>query len=238
MSEQILKIEKLSAGYGDTVVLEGVSLTLQAGSALALLGRNGVGKTTLLTTLLGLNTVHAGVVRYLGADIAAWPAFKRARAGLGLVPQEREIFPSLTVEENLMVSRSPGEWSVKRIYELFPRLQERRNNLGNQLSGGEQQMLAIARALVGNPNVLLLDEPFEGLAPVIVDGLVDALRALRSQSDLALILVEQHAEIALELTDQAMVLDRGRTVWAGESALLLSDPVKLSSLIGLAIAES
>ncbi len=237
MTEKILQIDRLSAGYGETVVIEGLTWDIEKSSSWALLGRNGVGKTTLLTTLLGLNAVHGGTVKYLDKDIAKVPSYRRARAGLGLVPQEREIFPSLTVEENLTVAATKGEWTLKRIYELFPRLLQRRTNLGHQLSGGEQQMLAIGRALIGNPKVLLLDEPFEGLAPVIVDGLVDTLRKLRAETDLAIVLVEQHAELALELTQNAMVLDRGRVVWRGPSAELLNQPDLLASLIGLDMAH-
>jgi branched-chain amino acid transport system ATP-binding protein len=236
MAETLLTLENLSAGYGETVVLEDLSLEIVAGEALAVLGRNGVGKTTLLTTLLGLNTVHKGKVTYLGRDIGKWPAHTRAQRGLGLVPQEREIFPSLTVEENLTVAMTAGGWKLDRLYGLFPRLAERRGNMGHQLSGGEQQMLAIGRALAGNPRILLLDEPFEGLAPVIVDGLVDAFKMLRADGKLAIVLVEQHAELTLELTERAMVLDRGRVVWQGPSAALLADPAKLSSLIGLEVA--
>jgi branched-chain amino acid transport system ATP-binding protein len=236
MAETLLSLDKLFAGYGETVILEDLTMEIRAGEALAVLGRNGVGKTTLLTTLLGLNTVHGGTMTYLGTDIGKWPAHKRAQRGLGLVPQEREIFPSLTVEENLTVAMAPGGWTLARLYELFPRLAQRRSNLGHQLSGGEQQMLAIGRALGGNPRILLLDEPFEGLAPVIVDGLVDAFKALRADGRLAIVLVEQHAELTLELTDRAMVLDRGKTVWQGASEQLLADPAKLSSLIGLEVA--
>ncbi len=236
MTEPLLEIENLSAGYGETVILEDLSLRVDPREALAVLGRNGVGKTTLLTTLLGLTTTHAGRLRLAGQDITAWNPQRRARAGLGLVPQEREIFHSLTVEENLQVAGGKGDWHLARVYELFPRLAERRRNLGNQLSGGEQQMLAIGRALMTNPRLLLLDEPFEGLAPVIVDGLVDAFQALRREGGMAIVLVEQHAELALELTARALVLDRGRVVWQGASAELLADPERLHSLIGLAVA--
>ncbi|HSI59523.1 MAG TPA: ABC transporter ATP-binding protein [Ideonella sp.] len=236
MPEIVLEVAGLHAGYGETEVLEGVSLQLEARQALALLGRNGVGKTTLATTLMGLNTVHRGSVHHGGKDITGWTPQARARAGLALVPQERQIFRSLTVHDNLAVAVQPGPWTVARVYELFPRLQERRKNLGHQLSGGEQQMLAIGRALVGNPRVLLLDEPFEGLAPVIVDTLVDAFVRLRRDSGMAIVLIEQHAELALELTDQALVLDRGRVVWRGASATLLAEPARLAALIGLQAA--
>ncbi len=230
---ELLKIDRLVSGYGETVVIEGVSLSLSEGEALSVLGRNGVGKTTLLTTLLGLTTQHSGSVTYLGNDITRVPSHERAIAGLGLVPQEREIFPSLTVHENLRVAQRPGEWDLDRVYELFPRLAERRRNMGNQLSGGEQQMLAIGRALIGNPRVLLLDEPFEGLAPIIVDVLVDAFHKLHQGSHMGIVLVEQHAELALELTERAIVLDRGQVRWEGDSQTLLNDPDQLAQLIGL-----
>jgi len=236
MTEALLDVRGLHAGYGETVILEDVGMQVGNGEALALLGRNGVGKTTLLTTLLGLNTVHQGTVRFSGRDITRLPSHQRARLGLGLVPQEREIFRSLTVEENLQVGAAPGPWTLSRVYELFPRLQERKGNLGHQISGGEQQMLAIGRALIGNPKIVLFDEPFEGLAPVIVDGLVDAFRRLRSDGGLSIVLVEQHAELALALTERAIVLDRGRIVWEGASPTLRGDPARLSSLIGLEVA--
>lgn len=235
----LLEVSQLRAGYGETVVVEDLSLTIGPAAALAVLGRNGVGKTTLLTTLMGLNTLHGGTVRFGGRDIGALAPQARARSGLALVPQERQIFRSLTVDENLRVAAQPGHWSVDRVYDLFPRLADRRANLGHQLSGGEQQMLAIGRALVANPKLMLLDEPFEGLAPVIVEGLVDAIRRLRAdgaQGGMAIVLVEQHAELALELTEQTIVLDRGRKVWEGDSATLLADPARLAALIGLAEA--
>lgn len=234
---ELLKIDRLVSGYGETVVIEGVSLSLSEGEAVSVLGRNGVGKTTLLTTLLGLTTQHSGVMNYLGNDITRVPSHERAIAGLGLVPQEREIFPSLSVHENLRVAQRPGEWDLDRVYELFPRLAERRRNMGNQLSGGEQQMLAIGRALIGNPRVLLLDEPFEGLAPIIVDVLVDAFHKLHQGSRMGIVLVEQHAELALELTERALVLDRGQVRWEGDSQTLLNDPDQLAQLIGLGNEE-
>ncbi|AKM30776.1 ABC transporter ATP-binding protein [Pandoraea faecigallinarum] len=241
MTDILLEAGGLSAGYGETVVLEDLSLHVAAGEAVAILGRNGVGKSTLLLSLLGLTTRHGGVLRYRGDDITSWPAFRRARAGLALVPQEREIFKSLSVEENLQVSAmnegadaaAGNTWTLARVYDLFPRLKERRRNLGNQLSGGEQQMLAIGRALIGNPRVVLFDEPFEGLAPVIVDQLVDAFWKLRADGGMGVVLVEQHAELGLELTDRALVLDRGRQVWAGRSADLAASPELLGTLVGL-----
>ncbi|VVE86654.1 ABC transporter ATP-binding protein [Pandoraea bronchicola] len=236
MTDMLLEVGALSAGYGETIVLEDLSLRVGTGEAVAILGRNGVGKSTLLLSLLGLTTRHGGAVRYRGDDISSWPAYKRARAGLALVPQEREIFKSLSVEENLQVSamgNDDADWTLDRVYDLFPRLHERRRNLGNQLSGGEQQMLAIGRALIGNPRVILFDEPFEGLAPVIVDQLVDAFWKLRADGGMGVVLVEQHAELGLELTDRALVLDRGREVWAGRSSELAASPELLATLVGL-----
>jgi branched-chain amino acid transport system ATP-binding protein len=229
-----LVLAGVSAGYGETVVLESISLDLAPGGTLALLGRNGVGKTTLLATVMGHTALHAGHVRFAGSDISAVPPYRRARLGIGLVPQEREIFPSLSVEENLLVAARPGPWSATRVYDLFPGLAERRRNRGNHLSGGEQQMLAIGRALMGNPSLLLMDEPLEGLAPVIVDTLLAALGRLRDDGDLALLLVEQHARLALEFAENAIVLDRGAMVFAGPSAELIAAPERLDALMGVA----
>ena len=203
-----LMLEEISAGYGDTVVLEGISLDLSPGRTLAVLGRNGVGKTTLLATVMGHTRLHGGRIRFAGREISALPPYRRARLGIGFVPQEREIFPSLTVEQNLTVAERPGPWTLARVYDFFPSLAERRRNHGNQLSGGEQQMLAIGRALMGNPTLLLMDEPLEGLAPVIIDTLLRGLDRLKHEEELALLLVEQHASIALELAPEAIVLDR------------------------------
>ena len=224
----------MTAGYGNAIVLDDVSFTLEAGGSLALLGRNGVGKTTLLSTLMGFTRLHGGRIRWQGADIAKVAPHKRARAGLGWVPQERWMFPSLTVEEHLTAVARPGAWDVARVYKTFPRLQERRRNLGNQLSGGEQQMVAIARALMTNPALLLLDEPMEGLAPIIVQELGRAIRALVDEGGMAVIVVEQHARLALELTQRALVLDRGRIVHASSSADLLADKPLLQRLVAVA----
>ena len=232
-SQSLLNVEALVAGYGDTVILHGISLQVGAGDSLALLGRNGVGKTTLMMSLMGLTTMRGGRIVLGGADISRLPTDARAKAGIGFVPQERQIFKSLTVQENLQVAAAPGTWNLESVYALFPRLQERRANYGDRLSGGEQQMLAIGRALMGNPRLLLLDEPFEGLAPVIVDQLYAAIEKLKAQSGMGIVLVEQHAEVALELTEHALVLDRGQPVWQGRSADLLADAHKLASLIGL-----
>ena len=231
---ELLALDKVSAGYGESVVLEDISLAMQEGDSLALLGRNGVGKTTLLVTLMGLTQQHAGAIRWRGADIGRVPTHRRAQAGLGWVPQERYMFPSLTVEEHLTVVARPGSWNLKRIYDLFPRLQERRDNMGNQLSGGEQQMLAIARALMTNPQLLLLDEPMEGLAPIIVQELMRVIRKLISEEGLSVIVVEQHARLALSITRQAIVLDRGRIVHAGSSESLLADGERLDRLVAVA----
>ena len=230
---ELLAVDRVTAGYGDSVVLEDVSFSLQDGDSLALLGRNGVGKTTLLVTLMGLTTLRAGALRWRGGDLAALPTHRRAQAGLGWVPQERFMFPSLTVEEHLTAVARPGEWNVARVYGIFPRLEERRSNFGNQLSGGEQQMLAIARALMVNPRLLLLDEPMEGLAPIIVQDLRVVLRDLIGQSGMAVIVVEQHARLALALTRHALILDRGRVVHASASESLLRDPATLDRLIAV-----
>ena len=232
-----LVLEGVSAGYGETVVLEGIALELAPGGTLTVLGRNGVGKTTLLATIMGHTRLRGGVIRFADKEITRLPPYRRARLGIGFVPQEREIFPSLTVEENLAVAARPGQWSLARVYNFFPSLAERRRNHGNQLSGGEQQMLAIGRALMGNPSLLLMDEPLEGLAPVIVDALLAGLDRLKREDDLALLLVEQHARLALELAQDAIVLDRGAIVFAGASRELLDAPDRLDALMGVAGAH-
>jgi branched-chain amino acid transport system ATP-binding protein len=226
-----LQIRRLSSGYGETVVLEDVALTLPERGSLAVLGRNGVGKTTLLSTVMGHTTFHSGSITFQNREISRLPVYERSRLGIGFVPQERLIFPSLSVHENLTVAGRPGRWSTERVYDLFPRLKERRAAMGNQLSGGEQQMLAIGRALMGNPSLLLLDEPLEGLAPIIVEMLLMSLQRLISEDSLAIILVEQHAKVALSVTESAIVLNRGRITHYGPSADLLKDPQKLTNLI-------
>jgi branched-chain amino acid transport system ATP-binding protein len=226
-----LKLEMVRAGYGATVVLEDVSLTLAEKGTLAVLGRNGVGKTTLLATIMGHTTFHAGRIEYRGRAIEKMPVFERARLGIGYIPQTRDIFPSLTVEENLAVAARPGRWSLARVYDLFPRLAERRSHMGNQLSGGEQQMLSMGRALMGDPALLLLDEPLEGLAPIIVDVLLAAIERLTREEALTVVLVEQSAKLALEVTQETLVLNRGRITFHGASAELLADPQRLSSLV-------
>jgi branched-chain amino acid transport system ATP-binding protein len=231
----LLALRDVSAGYGATVVLDRVSFRVRTGTTMAVLGRNGVGKTTLLATIIGHTTHHDGSITLAGQPIEHLKPYRRARLGIGAVPQEREIFPSLTVEENLTVAaRGSGDWTLERIYALFPGLAERRRGMGNQLSGGEQQMLAIGRALMGNPSLLLLDEPLEGLAPVIVDRLLDALRSLRSEAGLTMLLTEQQARLALEFSDDAIILDRGRIVHGAPAAELLVDQERLSALIGVA----
>ena len=226
----MLELHNIRAGYGDAVVLDGISFTLPHDGSLALLGRNGVGKSTLLLTIMGYTRLHRGAIAWAGEDISRLAPHQRARLGIGWVAQEREIFPSLTLEENLSVAARPGPWTLQRVFTLFPRLKERRTNLGNQLSGGEQQMLAIARALMTNPRLLLLDEPLEGLAPIIVEELAAALRNLEG---MAMILVEQHAEIALSLTQQALVIERGRIAHAGACAELLANEALLERFVGV-----
>jgi branched-chain amino acid transport system ATP-binding protein len=229
-----LVLSDVRAGYRDTVVLEDISLALAPGATLAVLGRNGVGKTTLLATVMGHTTLHGGSIRLHGEELRSLPPYRRATRGLALVPQEREIFRSLTVEENLIVGEREGRWTLPRVYDFFPSLAARRRNRGDQLSGGEQQMLAIARALMGNPSVLLMDEPLEGLAPVIVDAVLAGLDRLKQEDDLALLLVEQNARLALEFAERAIVLDRGAIVFAGASRELLDAPERLSALLGVA----
>ncbi len=229
----LLALNDLRAGYGPTIVLDGINLRVDAGETIAILGRNGVGKTTLLETVMGLTTFGGGEIIFRGNQIAAWPTWRRSRQGLALVPQQREIFGSLSVEENLRVAQRGGQWSIERAFDLFPRLAERRRNRGNQLSGGEQQMLSVARALMGSPEVLLLDEPLEGLAPIVVHSLVEALQRLRSETSITMLLVEQHAVLALDFAPRAVALVRGRVVYDGASAMLANDTQRLTALIGV-----
>jgi branched-chain amino acid transport system ATP-binding protein len=238
VAEPLLTLTDVRAGYGSAVVLDGVSLSLPERGGLALLGRNGVGKTTLLLTIMGYTQLGRGRILWRGEDITRRAPHRRALAGIGWVAQEREIFASLSVEENLTVAARPGRWTLAAVYDLFPRLAERRRNLGNQLSGGEQQMLAIARALMTNPALLLLDEPLEGLAPIIIEELAAAIRRMTSEGSNAFILVEQHADIALSLTQTALVLERGRVVHSGDAAALLADHAALDRLVGLRLAEA
>lgn len=240
MSE-LLHIDHLSAGYGEAVVLQGITLSLAEGATLALLGRNGTGKTTLISTLAGATRQHAGRVTLGGANLHTLSSHQRAAAGIGWVPQERNIFKSLTVHENLTAVARPGRqgakaqpWTPARVYEMFPRLAERKSNLGTQLSGGEQQMLSVGRALVLNPRLLLLDEPLEGLAPIIVEELLRAIRRITREEGLSAIIVEQHPQAVLAISDTAAVLDRGTLVYTGAAAQLGAQPDLLERLLGVA----
>ena len=230
---ELLRMEDVWSGYGDAVVLEEISLAMDEGDSLALLGRNGMGKSTLLATLIGAARQLRGTIRFAGQEIQRIPGHRRAQAGLGWVPQERDVFASLTVEENLTVVARPGAWNLDRVYRTFPRLAERRANLGSQLSGGEQQMLAMGRALMLNPRLLLLDEPLEGLAPLIVHELLAVIDEMVSQAGMTVILVEQHARQILSLTRRAVVLERGRIAWQGTSEALAADPELLERLIAV-----
>jgi branched-chain amino acid transport system ATP-binding protein len=231
---ELLNVQGLRAGYGEAVVVQGIALTLEQGQSLALLGRNGTGKTTLLNTLIGVTRRHAGRIALTGIDITMLPPHQRAAAGIGWVPQERNIFKSLTVEENLTAVARPGPWSVARAYEMFPRLAERKTNMGNQLSGGEQQMLAVARALVLNPKLLLLDEPLEGLAPIIVEELLRGIARVVRDEGMSAIIVEQNPRMILPITQRAVVLDRGVVVHEGASAELLADREQLDRWLAVA----
>jgi branched-chain amino acid transport system ATP-binding protein len=233
--DSLLELTGVRAGYGDAVVLDDVSLEVPRNGSLAVLGRNGVGKSTLLLTLMGYTRLHAGSVVFNGTDISALAPHRRAQLGIGWVAQEREVFPSLSVEENLTVAARPGRWGLEAVYELFPRLKERRINMGNQLSGGEQQMLAIARALMTNPALLLLDEPLEGLAPIIIEAISQAFKRLIADKSLAILLVEQHTDIALELTQDAVLIERGRIAHRARSAELARDSATLERLVGLKV---
>jgi branched-chain amino acid transport system ATP-binding protein len=233
MAEAALQLDNVRAGYGETVVLEDVQFALAPGETVSIIGRNGVGKSTLLATALGHTNLHGGRVLLHGKDVSTIATYRRVHLGLGYVPQEREIFPSLTLRENLEVAARPGPWSYETVCELFPRLAERAGNMGNQLSGGEQQMLAIGRALIGNPTVLLMDEPSEGLAPVIVEELARAIKRLAAAGGLAMIVVEQNSRLALSIAPRAVVMDRGRIVYDGASATLRDDPVMLERFIGV-----
>jgi branched-chain amino acid transport system ATP-binding protein len=230
---ELLRIENLTAGYGDAVVLAGIWFSLAEGEALALLGRNGMGKTTLINTIVGVTRYFSGKIALDGKDIARLRPDQRAHAGIGWVPQERNIFRSLTVHENLTAVAQPGRWTPEKVYTLFPRLNERRQNLGTQLSGGEQQMLAVARALVLNPRVMLLDEPLEGLAPIIVEELLGALRRIIRDEGMSAILVEQNAKKILGVTDHAIVVERGAVVHTAASSVLLNDRTALETHLGV-----
>jgi branched-chain amino acid transport system ATP-binding protein len=237
----LLKVHNLSAGYGEAVVLNDISLSLAEGQTLALLGRNGTGKTTLINTLAGATRQHAGSITLGGLALHKLPSHERAAAGIGWVPQERNIFKSLTVHENLTAvartaraGRIAQPWTPARVYEMFPRLAERKGNLGTQLSGGEQQMLAVGRALVLNPTLLLLDEPLEGLAPIIVQELLRAIRRITREEGLSAIIVEQHPQAILAISDTAVVLDHGTVVHFGTARSLQEQPELLERLLGVA----
>ena len=230
---ELLRLEAVTAGYGESVVVEDVSFAVGEGESMALLGRNGVGKSTLLATVMGLTRLHRGAIRWRGADVVRVASYERARSGIGWVPQERLVWKSLTVLEHLTAVARPGLWTVDRVYALFPRLAERGEHRGGQLSGGEQQMLAIARALVINPRLLLLDEPMEGLAPIVVQELGEVLRGLASDATMAIVLVEQHAELALSLSQRAVVMERGRIVHEGPSGALLADRASLDRCLAV-----
>jgi branched-chain amino acid transport system ATP-binding protein len=228
-----LELRRVSAGYGETVVIEDIDLNLENGECVSVIGRNGVGKTTLLATIMGHTTLHAGEISLHGASLNGVPCYRRALAGIGYVPQEREIFASLSVRENLAIAARPGHWTLARVFELFPRLKERLDSMGNQLSGGEQQMLSIARALLTNPAVLLMDEPTEGLAPVLVDALITVLSRLRADGALAIVLIEQNSRVAFSFSPRTLILDKGRIVYDGESEPLRTDSERLAELIGI-----
>ena len=228
---EALRLSGVRAGYGETHVLQDVELALAEGESLSIIGRNGVGKSTLLSTVMGHTKLHGGTIACGGRRIEKAPPFQRSLAGLGYVPQEREIFPSLSVRENLGIGARPGHWTEERVFDLFPNLRERLGHGGTQLSGGEQQMLAIARALLTNPSVLLMDEPTEGLAPVIVQALVKVLAKLREAGGLSIVLVEQNSRVALDFSERTVVMDKGRIVYDGASGRLRADPEFLASLI-------
>jgi branched-chain amino acid transport system ATP-binding protein len=237
MPETLLALRGVRAGYGDAVVLDDVSLEVPRGESLAVLGRNGVGKSTLLLTIMGFASLLRGSIVWRGEDITRLAPHVRPRRGLGWVAQEREIFPSLSVVENLTVAACPGRWNLEDVFGLFPRLGERRQARGNHLSGGEQQMLAIARALMTNPSLLLLDEPLEGLAPIIVEELFGTIRRMTAEHGTTIVIVEQHADIALALSQQAIVLERGTIAHRSRSRDLLDDAALLDRFIGLALAD-
>ena len=233
MGADALRLRRVSAGYGETVVLEDITLALAPGESVSVIGRNGVGKSTLLGTVMGHTTLHAGELWLGDMRLDGLPIFRRALCGIGFVPQEREIFPSLTVRENLEIGARPGPWTPARVFELFPNLAARLGNMGHQLSGGEQQMLANARALLTNPSVLLMDEPTEGLAPVVVETLTAVLLRLKQESALSTVLVEQNSRVALAFSPRTVVMAKGRIVYDGASGSLRADPDRLAQLIGV-----
>lgn len=236
MPDPLLAMRNVRAGYGEAVVLDDISFEVPVGESLAVLGRNGVGKSTLVLTIMGFTNLIRGSLVWRGEEITHLAPHRRPRRGLGWVAQEREIFASLSVEENLTVASRPGRWNLATVFELFPRLAERRHARGHHLSGGEQQMLAIARALMTNPELLLLDEPLEGLAPLIVEELAAAIRRMTGEQGSTLVLVEQHADIALALTEHVIVLERGRIVHRGRSRDTLREPALLDRYLGLTLS--
>lgn len=229
----LLSLRGLNAGYGASRVLHGLDLAVYPGETLVVMGRNGVGKTTLVETIIGLTDYHSGDILYNGKPLQQVAPYQRSRAGIAWVPQQREVFPSLTVEENMSVVQRPGHWTVERVYELFPRLRERRRNYGDQLSGGEQQMLAMGRALVTNPALLLLDEPVEGLAPIVVEEMLRAIDLMRSAGNMTILLVEQKYELALAHSERCIVIDHGSVVHEGPSAAMLADQALIDRFLGL-----
>lgn len=233
MSDPLLALRDIRSGYDESIVLDGISLEVPPGGTLAVLGRNGVGKTTLLLTVMGYTSVHSGTVEFEGRNLTKAAPYKRARAGLGWVPQERNVFSSLTVTENLTVAARSGNWTLDAVFEVFPRLSERRDSRGHHLSGGEQQMLSIARTLMTNPSLLLLDEPLEGLAPIVVEELVRAIERMTTQKSMALVLVEQHVDMALSLTESAVLLERGTIAYRGRSSELRDDRATLDRYVGV-----
>ena len=228
----LLRLDRVTAGFGPTVIIEDISLAIEQGSVLAVLGRNGVGKSTLMKTIAGHTRLHSGNIAFDGREIGSLPSYYRARGGIGYVPQTRDIFRSLTVQENLLIAAQPGQWNLDRVYELFPNLASRRSNGGHEISGGEQQMLSIGRALMGNPRLLLLDEPMEGLAPVIVEKLFEVFELLRDTRNFGIIFVEQYVNLALNFASRTIVLDRGRIVYDGRSADLAGDAEKMAVYFG------
>ena len=228
----LLRLDRVTAGFGPTVIVEDVSFALEQGGVLAVLGRNGVGKSTLMKTIAGQTRLHAGNIEFRERAIGPLAPYYRARSGIGYVPQTRDVFRSLTVEENLLIAAQPGPWNLERIYELFPNLKSRRRNGGIEISGGEQQMLSIARALMGNPRLLLLDEPMEGLAPVIVERLFEVFKLLRDTGEFGIILVEQYVNVALSFAPRTIVLDRGQIIYEGSSADLAGDPGRMAAYFG------
>jgi branched-chain amino acid transport system ATP-binding protein len=234
----LLRLDRVTAGFGQTVIVENISFALDQGGVLAVLGRNGVGKSTLMKTIAGHTRLHAGTIEFRGRQIGPLPSYDRARSGIGYVPQTRDIFRSLTVEENLLVAAQPGPWNIDRVYELFPNLKSRHRNGGHEISGGEQQMLSIGRALMGNPRLLLLDEPMEGLAPVIVEKLFEVFERLRDTGEFGIILVEQYVNLALSFAPRTIVLDRGRIIYDGSSADLAGDPDRMATYFGASGQET